>query len=103
MLILQVAVDKTLHNYGTVATGSSNTAVFTLTNTGSYPLVIYSVSASCGCTNVEWEKHPVSSGQTTTISVEMVPDETSFFSKTIDVYCNIKDSPVRLIVSGNAD
>ncbi|MDR2910132.1 MAG: DUF1573 domain-containing protein [Bacteroidales bacterium] len=101
--ITTVTAGKTVHEYGNILKGSSNPAVFTITNTGNNPLVISRVSASCGCTDVEWEKRPVAPGQTTTISVNMTPDETGFFSKTIDVYCNVDNSPVRLTLNGNAN
>jgi len=42
-------------------------------------------------------------GKKTTISVNMVPDETGYFNKTIDVYCNIKESFIGLVVSGNGE
>ena len=48
-------VDKTIFDYGNIRIGSSKIAVFSITNTGNYPLVINKVSASCGCTNVNWE------------------------------------------------
>jgi len=97
-----VTADKTVHNYGSIAVGSSNHAVFTLTNTGSNPLIIYRVSADCGCTNIEWDKRPIMPGQTTTLSVNMTPDETGYFSKNIDVYCNVKEAHIRLTVKGEA-
>ena len=93
-------VDKTVHNYGSITTGSSHFAEFTITNTGNHPLLINRVSASCGCTNVTWEKQPVESGQTATVRVDMKPDETGYFDKTIDIYSNAKESPVRLRVTG---
>ena len=99
-VLTTVTVDKMGHEYGTVKKGSSNPAVFTITNTGDQPLVIYHVSASCGCTNVEWEKRPVEPGQTAIISVEMTPDETGYFSKTLDIHCNIKESPLKLTING---
>jgi hypothetical protein len=95
-------IDKTVHDYGTVRIGDSNAANFTITNTGSSPLIIFRVSTSCGCTNVEWEKQPIAPGKTTTIRVDITPDETGYFSKTINVYCNIQDTPVKLVVNGNA-
>ena len=98
--ITTVESDKTVHEYGTIRKGSTNPAVFILTNTGRFPLVIQRVSVSCGCASADWEKQPVEPGQTTTIRVEMKPDETGYFNKTIDVYCNVIESPVRLTLTG---
>jgi hypothetical protein len=101
-VLTTATVDKTIHDYGTIRTGDATSANFTIANTGSSFLVIFRVSASCGCTNVEWEKQPVAPGETTTIRVDITPDETGYFSKTINVYCNIQDTPVRLVVNGDA-
>jgi len=95
-----INLSKSSHNFRTIRKGSSNPAFFTIENTGNSPLIIHRVSASCGCTNVEWDKQPVEPGKTATIRVEMKPEETGYFSKTVDVYCNADVSPVRLIVTG---
>jgi hypothetical protein len=99
-ILTTVEVDKTVHDYGTIRKGGAYPAKFTITNTGNHPLIIYRVSTSCGCTGVEWDRQPVEAGQTATVRVEMTPDETGRFSKTIDVYCNANNSPVRLSVTG---
>jgi hypothetical protein len=49
---------------------------------------------------VEWDRQPVEPGQTASVRVEMVPDETGYFRKTIDIYCNTNESPVRLSFAG---
>ena len=95
-----VQVDKTVHDYGSIRKGSAYPAVFTLTNTGNHSLIIFRAFASCGCANVEWEKQPVEPGQTASIRVEMTPDETGYFNKTLDVYCNANESPVKLMLTG---
>ena len=99
-ILTTVSVDKTIHDYGTIKKGSANPAIFKIENIGKSPFVLHRVSASCGCTNVEWDKQPVEPGQTANIRVEMKPEETGYFSKTVDVYCNVKEPPVRLIVTG---
>jgi len=99
-ILTTVKADKTIYDYGTIRKGSTNTAVFTITNTGEHPLIISHVSTSCGCTNVSWDKQPVEPGKTASIRVEMTPEETGHFSKTIDVYCNVKESSVKLTLTG---
>ncbi|GHT07506.1 hypothetical protein FACS189426_01040 [Bacteroidia bacterium] len=66
-------------------------------------MIINHVSTSCGCTAVEWEKQPVEPGKTADIKVEIKPEEDGYFNKTIDVYCNVKESPVKLSISGTAN
>ena len=97
-----VEPDKTLHNFGNIPLGTKNQTVFILKNTGKHPLVVQHIATSCGCTAVEWEKQPVEPGKTTGIKVEMRPEEPGYFRKTIDVYCNVEKSVMKLIISGNA-
>jgi len=99
-ILTTVKADKTVYDYGTIRKGSVNPATFTITNTGNHPLIISRVSASCGCTNVSWDKQPVESGKTAIIRVEMKPEETGRFSKTIELLCNVKESPVKLTLEG---
>jgi len=98
--ITAVKIDKRVHDFGNIRKGSSNPAVFKITNAGDHPLLISHVSASCGCTGVEWDKHPVEPGQTANIRVEMKSEEIGYFSKTVEVHCNARESPVRLMVTG---
>lgn len=46
-----LVADRTLHDFGPVQDGSSVTCVFTLTNRGTTPVRIDSVSYTCGCTS----------------------------------------------------
>jgi hypothetical protein len=92
--------DKTTYDYGNIRKGIKNQAVFTMENIGNNPLVINHVSTSCGCTGVEWEKQPIKPGKTTAIRVEMTPEETGYFNKTIEIYGNIEQSPMKLTVTG---
>ena len=103
IILTTIQVDKVVYDYGVIRKGSTNPAKFIITNTGNHPLVINRVSASCGCTNVNWEKQPVEPGQTTTISVEMKPEETGHFNKTVEVYCNANESPVKLTLTGRTE
>ena len=99
-IITAIETDKTFHDYGTIRKGSVNKADFIFTNTGNQPLIISRISVSCGCTNVTWDKQPISPEQTTIVQVEMMPDETGYFTKTVVVYCNANESPVKLTVIG---
>ena len=42
--------DKAEHDFGNIKLESENSCVFKITNTGTKPLIIYNVGASCGCT-----------------------------------------------------
>jgi len=103
LIMTSVFVDKTVHDFKIISKGSSKFTVFTITNNGNHPLVIHRVDASCGCTHVNWEKQPVQSGQATSIKVEMKPEEIGYFHKTIDVYCNTDESPIKFSITGLVD
>ena len=99
-MITSALIDKVEHDYGTILKGSTNTATFTITNVGANPFIITRVSTSCGCTTVIWDKQPIEVGKTTTIQVELTPDEAGSIRKTITVYSNASESPMRLTITG---
>jgi hypothetical protein len=101
--LTSVEVDKTKHDFGNIMVEESNEVVFQLKNTGTYPLTIHNVSASCGCTTVEWDKQPAKQRESVQIRMKIKPDEEGYFDKTIDVYCNTEKSPIKLIISGTAN
>ena len=74
----------------------------TLKNTGDAPLVIHGVDTSCGCTHVEYSQRPLRPGEETTLLIVYEADEAGHFHKTVDVYCNTADAPLRVVVTGEA-
>ena len=50
-------------NFGELQKGDSIDHAFIVENTGSNPLVIRMVKASCGCTTVDWTRQPILPGQ----------------------------------------
>ncbi|MDR2410160.1 MAG: DUF1573 domain-containing protein [Bacteroidales bacterium] len=80
--------------------GKTSEAVFVLKNTGSQPLVIQMVNASCGCTVPEWEKHPIAPGKSTEIRIRITPEEKGYFNKTVTVYSNTETGRIVLKVLG---
>ena len=75
---------------------------FILTNIGQELLVVDNVITSCGCTTVEYSKTPVQPEKNLTLKVKYTADRPEYFNKTTTVYCNEKDSPILLNISGNA-
>lgn len=64
-----LTLNEETHDFGTIPEGPSAACEFEVKNTGTEPLVIYSVTASCGCTVPTYSKEPVMPGQTTNIKV----------------------------------
>ncbi len=74
------------HNFGTVAEGPSVSYDFSFTNTGSEPISLESVRASCGCTTPNWSKDPVLPGKTSKITATYnTQGRPGNFNKTITV------------------
>ena len=94
-------VPVTQVDLGTLKMGEEKSTSFTINNVGHQPLVIYDVVASCGCTKVEYDKKPVLPNKKTTIEVVYTAEEEGVFNKTITVYCNAAESPLKFKIKGN--
>lgn len=99
-----VEVDKLVHDFGDVVSGSGPLECsFTVTNLGSKPLVIYTVTVSCGCTEAEWTKAPIAKGQKGTISVVYNNEDGPYpFDKNLTVYFSGIKKPLVLKLRGTA-
>jgi len=51
-------------DFGDIVQGAKVEHTFVLTNSGTVPLVISNVAATCGCTVPSWPKEPVGPGKT---------------------------------------
>ena len=74
--------------------------VFKLVNTGNKPLVVYDVTTSCGCTKAEYGKEPVRPGDTLDLKVIYNAEDKGLFRKSLRVYCNVEEAPLKLTVMG---
>lgn len=77
-------------------------ATVKIKNTGAHPLVILDVTTSCGCISAEFPKGPVMAGKEAEIMVVYKADKPEHFNKTVTVYCNTKNSPFTVKLSGTA-
>lgn len=75
-------------NFGKIPQGKPVTHVFFFTNTGSTPLALDNVQASCGCTTPEWSKDPVPAGGTSKIIVGYNAANDGPFTKFITITYN---------------
>jgi hypothetical protein len=64
-----LTLNEETHDFGTIPEGPNAACEFEVKNTGTEPLVIYSVTASCGCTVPEWPKEPIAPGKSGEIKV----------------------------------
>lgn len=102
-VVTKVNVDKTSVSLGGFDWQEEQKATFTLKNAGDKLLVIQDVATSCGCTTVSYSKEPVQPGKEVALEVTYKAERPEHFAKTITVYCNAKDSPLTLRISGDAE
>ncbi len=101
-----IAFDKVVHDYGKIKEdGGIAKYKFEFTNTGSAPLIVNNIRATCGCTSSEHTKKPVNPGEKGFVSAEYNPkNRPGPFSKTLRVYSNSAENPnVVLRIKGNVE
>lgn len=64
-----ISFDEESYNFGSITQGDKVEHTFTFTNTGTEPIVIENVRASCGCTTPVKPEGPVLPGQTEELKV----------------------------------
>ena len=97
-----ISFDKLIHDFGTIKEEDGNvTCIFSFKNTGSVPLVINRVTASCGCTSPAWSREPIIPGGggfvKATYSTKNRPGK---FSKSLTVFSNAAKRAVVLTIKG---
>lgn len=94
--------EEMLHDFGEIGEHDGCVShVFTCTNAGKAPLVIYGVSCSCECTTAEFPQSAIPPGETGNVIVSYNPKgHIGEFHKTVVVKSNGVERFVRLSVSG---
>jgi hypothetical protein len=89
------------HDFGKVIEGEKVALTFTFENKGKGPLIISSVTTTCGCTVAKYDSKPISSGNSGT--VEIVFDSSGKSgkqTKTISIHSNASKPIILLKISG---
>lgn len=97
-----IVFEGTAHDFGTFKEelGYVNHE-FKFKNTGSVPLIVSSVRASCGCTTPNWNREPIAPGHTGSIQVRYsARNRPGAFRKTITVSSNASNPKIILNISG---
>ncbi len=98
-----IKFDKTIHDFGNIAEkGGPVTYSFEFTNTGTQPLVIQNVSASCGCTTPGWSQAPVPPGGRGFVKATYEPTAAVSFDKSLTVTSTGTPNNVVLRIRGKA-
>lgn len=92
--------EETVHDYGTIPYKGDGNCEFEFKNKGKEPLVLTNVRSSCGCTTPNWTREPVKKNKKGSIKVKYNTAIVGNFTKSITVYSNAKNSPIRLTIKG---
>lgn len=98
-----ISMDEEIYDYGTIKE-SDGKAVhkFYFSNTGSVPLILNDVRASCGCTTPVWTREPIIPGKKGFVEVSYDPrNRPGPFNKSITITSNAENSPVVIRIKGN--
>lgn len=97
-----VSLSKDKFDLGDFSWNEERETEFVISNVGKLPLVINDVITSCGCTTVDYTKKPVPPGENAILKINYKAEQPEYFNKTITVYCNAENAPLKLEISGNA-
>jgi hypothetical protein len=93
--------EKTTHDFGTIKEGTQATVDFVVKNTGTAPLIISSVTASCGCTTPDWTRDPIAPGASGKVTaVYNSTGRLGNFTKTVTVKYNGESGTEYLTIKG---
>lgn len=90
-------------NFGTFPFGQRCDTTIYIRNVGEARLVAFDMRASCGCTEVEYDRHPISPGDDLALHIVYEDSHRGFFDKTVLLYCNVAESPLVFRVRGCAE
>lgn len=97
-----ISVDKEVHDYGTINQGGNGICFFTVTNTGTEPLIISRCKGSCGCTVPECTQEPIAPGASTKIQVKYNTDRVGPINKSVTITSNAANEPNKIVrIKGN--
>ncbi|TAF32784.1 MAG: DUF1573 domain-containing protein [Cytophagales bacterium] len=90
------------HDFGTIEEGAISEHQFEFTNTGTEPILIKTVQASCGCTTPDWTREAILPNQKGVIKARFDSrGRPGNFFKTITVTSNASEPSKRLNIKGN--
>tara|TARA_X000000950_G_scaffold239541_2_gene292179 strand:+ start:35 stop:571 length:537 start_codon:yes stop_codon:yes gene_type:complete len=92
-----ISLDKDVHDYGTIQQGANGACEFTVTNSGTEPLIISRCKGSCGCTVPQCEKSPIAPGNTSAITVKYDTKRIGPINKSVTITSNASNEPTKVI------
>ncbi len=97
-----ISIDKETHDYGNIPYEANGECEFTITNTGTEPLIITGARGSCGCTVPEYPEEPIAPGKTAVIKVTYNTKLMGDFTKSVTISSNAVNEPTKVVfIKGN--
>ncbi len=97
-----LVIDKEVHDYGTIEQGANGECTFTVTNTGTEPLIISLCKGSCGCTVPVCPQEPIAPGASASITVKYNTNNPGPINKSVTITSNASNEPSKTVrISGN--
>jgi hypothetical protein len=93
----QLSIDKDVHDYGKIQKGADGNSFFTITNTGTAPLVVTNAKGSCGCTVPDWPREPIAPGKSATMKVTYATNRVGKINKSVTITSNADNTPVKVV------
>lgn len=81
-------------NFGTIPIKPRTERHVTLYNQTLSPIVIKDVKVDCNCTKIEWNKRPITAGDSTMIKITYIPSESGVFYKKIKITTTKSDDTI---------
>ena len=98
----EIAIDKDVHDYGTIDKGADGSCYFTITNTGDAPLTITRAKGSCGCTVPDWPREPIAPGESAKMKVPYDTNRPGRINKSVTITSNATNAPTKVVrIKGN--
>lgn len=97
-----ITIDKDVHDYGTIEQGANGECTFTVTNTGTEPLIISLCKGSCGCTVPACPQEPIAPGASAKITVKYDTNRVGPINKSVTITSNASNEPTKTVrITGN--
>lgn len=97
----EIYFEHSTYDFGKIKEDSKGLFDIAFKNIGDSAIVVNKVRSSCGCTIPSWPRKPIEPGEEGVIKVQYNTSLTGSFMKSVRIYSNAANSPVKLIVKGN--
>ncbi len=91
----EIKFERTILDFKSVESGEVVQGSFVFTNEGKYPLVIYEVNTSCGCTVADYPRGEIAPGEKGMISVKYDSEGSAGMRISKEVTVNANTTPAK--------